>query len=322
MIGLLCFALAVLASPFKSKLRLEAENAVLRHQLIILRRRLHGRVRLTNHDRWFFIQLYRWFPAILRVLTIMRPETLVRWHRAGFRRYWRWKSRNLGGRPRINADLRALIRRMSVENVLWGAPHIHGELLKLGFAVAQSTVAKYMAKKGDPSGQSWSTFLHNHAPHIAAMDLCVFPTIGFTCLYVLVIVRLVRRKLVWINVTPHPTAEWIAQQITEAFPWSEAPRYLIRDQDRIYGAAIARRLRAMGIRDKPIAPGSPWQNAFAERLIGSIRRECVEHIVVLGEAHLRRMLQSYARYYNEIRTHRSLNDDAPLTRPVQRSGHI
>ncbi len=205
--------------------------------------------------------------------------------------------------------------------MLWGAPHIHGELLKLGFAVAQSTVAKYMAKKGDPSGQSWSTFLHNHAPHIAAMDLFVVPTIGFNLLYVLVIVRLVRRKLVWINVTPHPTAEWIAQQITEAFP-CEAPRYLIRDQDRIYGAAIARRLRAMGIRDKPIAPGSPWQNAFAERLIGSIRRECVDHMVVFGEAHLRRVLNSYARYYNESRIHRSLNKDAPFPRAIERLGVI
>src|ERR1700727_3603897 len=148
MIGLLCFVLAVLASPFKSKLRLEAENAVLRHQLIILRRRLQGRVRLTNHDRWFFIQLYRWFPAILRVLTIMRPETLVGWHRAGFRRYWRWKSRRRGGRPQIETELRALIRQMSTENLLWGAPRIHGELLKLGFSVDQSSVAKYMVRRG------------------------------------------------------------------------------------------------------------------------------------------------------------------------------
>ena len=157
----------------------------------------------------------------------------MRWHRAGFRRYWRWKSRNLGGRPQIAVDLQALIRRMSVENLLWGAPRIHGELLKLGFAVAQSTVAKYMAGRADPSGQRWSTFLRNHSPHIAAMDLFVVPTIGFNLLYVLVIVRLARRELVWINVTAHPTAEWIAQQITEAFPWTEAPRYLIRDRDAI-----------------------------------------------------------------------------------------
>src|SRR5947209_403214 len=164
-------------------------------------------------------------------MLIIRPKTLVRWHRAGLRRYWRWKSRSAGGRPQVDAKLRALIWRMTVDNRLWGAPHIHGELLKLGFAVAQSTVAKYMAKKGDPSGQSWGTFLHNHAPHIAAMDLFVVPTIGFIQLYVLVIVRLARRELVWINVTAHPTAEWITQQITEAFPWNEAPRYLIRDRD-------------------------------------------------------------------------------------------
>jgi hypothetical protein len=240
MIGLLCFVLAVLASPFKSKVRLEAENAVLRHQLIVLRRRLHGRARLTNNDRWFFIELYRWFPSILQVLTIIRPETLVRWHRAGFRSYSRWKSRPLGGRPQIDTELR---RRMSVENQLWGAPRIHGELLKLGFEVAQSSVAKYMAKRRGPPSQGWRTFLRNHAPDIAAMDLFVVPTIGFDLLYVFVIVRLDRRDLVWINVTAHPTAEWVARQITEAFPWNEAPRYMIRDRDRTYGAVVTRRLR-------------------------------------------------------------------------------
>jgi transposase InsO family protein len=230
----------------------------------------------------------------------------------------------MGGRPPIGAELRALIRRMSLENPLWGAPRIHGELLKLGFAVAPSTVGKYMARKrnDDPSGQSWATFLRNHTPQIAAMDLFVVPTIGFNLLYALIIVRLARRELVWVNVTAHPTAEWIARQITEAFPWNEAPRYLIRDRDRIYGTVVRRRLRAMGIRDQPISPASPRQNCFAERLIGSIRRECVDHIVVFGEKHLRRMLRSYARYYNETRTHRSLNKDAPLSRPVQRTGRI
>src|ERR1700690_1844629 len=179
MIGLFSLFLALLTAPFKSKIRLEAENAALSHQLIVLRRKMQGRVRLTNNDRWFFIQLYRWFPSILNVLTIIRPETLVRWHRAGFRCYWRWKSRPRGGRPLIEADLRALIRRMSVENPLWGAPRIHGELLKLGFEVAQSSVAKYMVKQRRPPGQGWRTFLHNHAPDIAAMGLFVVPTIGF-----------------------------------------------------------------------------------------------------------------------------------------------
>jgi hypothetical protein len=235
MIALLWFVLAVVAAPFKSKCRLEAENAALRHQLIVLRRTVHSHVRLTNNDRWFFIQLYRWFPSILQVLTIVRPETLVRWHRAGFRRYWRWKSRPLGGRPQIDADLRALIRRMSVENPLWGAPRIHGELLKLGFSVAQSSVAKYMVKRHGSPSQAWRTFLRNHAPDIAAMDLFVVPTIGFDLLYAFVIVRLDRRDLVWISVTAHPTAEWIARQLTEAFPWNDAPHYLIRDQDHIYG---------------------------------------------------------------------------------------
>jgi transposase InsO family protein len=321
MIGLFCFVVAVLASPFKTKLRLEAENAVLRHQLNVLRGRLHGRVRLTNNDRWFFVQLYRWFPSILPVLMIIRPETLLRWHRAGFRRYWHWKSRRRG-RPPIDMELCVLIRRMSIENPLWGAPRIHGELLKLGVEVAQSSVAKYMVKRRGPPSQGWRTFLRNHAPEIAAMDLFVVPTIGLKLLYGFVIVRIHRRDLECINVTANPTAEWVARQITEAFPWNEARRYMIRDRDRIYGAVVTRRLRAMGIRDKPTAPASPWQNGFAERLIGSIRRECVDHFIILGEAHLRRILRSYADYYNGVRTHRSLDKDAPVFRPVQRTGVI
>jgi hypothetical protein len=192
MFSLFCFLLAILASPFKSKSRLEAENAALRHQLVVLRRKMRGRVRLTNSDRMFFIQLYRWFPSILKVITVIRPDTLVRWHRAGFRWYWRWKSRSFGGRPQIDIQLRALIRRMSVEDPLWGAPRIHGELLKLGFEVAQSSVAKYMVKRHGPPSQGWRSFLRNHAPDIAAMDLFVVPTLGFNLLYAFVIVRLDR----------------------------------------------------------------------------------------------------------------------------------
>jgi hypothetical protein len=205
MTALLSFFLTLLVSPFKSRSRLEAENAALRHQLIVLQRRLRGRVQLTNGDRLFLVQLYLWFPSVLKAITIIRPETLVRWHRAGFRRYWRWKSRPLGGRPQIDAELRVLIRRMSVNSPLWGAPRIHGELLKLGFEVAQSSVAKYMVKRCGPPSQGWCTFLRNHAPDIAAMDLFVVPTIGFDLLYVLIIVRVARGDLVWINVTTNPT---------------------------------------------------------------------------------------------------------------------
>ncbi len=221
----------------------------------------------------------------------------MRWHRAGFRRYWRWKSSSQGGRPQIEMGLRALIRRMSIEYSLWGARRIHGELLKLGFEVAQSTVAKYMVKRQGPPSQRWRTFLRNHAPDIAAMDLFVVPTIGFNLLYAFVIVGLGRRALVWVNVTTNPTAEWIARQLTEAFPWGEAPKYRIRDRDRIYGATVTRRLQTMGIRDRPIAPALPWQNGYVERLIGSIRCGCVGHFIILGEAHLRRILRGYAGYY-------------------------
>ena len=223
MVALLFFLLRLLFSPFRPISRLEAENAALRRQLMVLQRQVRGRVQFKNSDRLFFLQLYRWFPSIVKAMTTIRPETLVRWHRAGFRRYWRWKSRNLGGRPPIDADLRALIRRMSIENLLWGAPRIHGELLKLGFSVAQSSVAKYMVKRRGLPSQGWRTFLRNHAPDIAAMDLVVVPTIGFRMLYGFLIMRLDRRDLVWINVTTNPTAEWVARQITEAFPWDGAP---------------------------------------------------------------------------------------------------
>jgi transposase InsO family protein len=185
----------------------------------------------------------------------------------------------------------------------------HGELLKLGFEVAQSSVAKYMVKRQQPPSQGWRTFLCNHAPDITAMDLFVVPTLGFDLLYAFVVIRLDRRELVW-----------VARLITEAFPWDEAPRYMSRDRDRIYGSVVTRRLRGLGIRDRPTAPASPWQNGFAERLIGSIRRECVNHVIVLDEAHLRRILRAYARYYNNLRTHRSLDKDAPVSRPVQRIG--
>ncbi len=196
---------------------------------------------------------------------------MIRWHRAGFRAYWRWKSRARGGRPRTATDIRQLIRQMSIANPLWGAPRIHGELLKLGIEVGQTTVAKYMAKRRRPPSQGWKTFLYNHADGIASIDLFVVPTLSFRLLYGLLILQHARRELLWLAVTAHPTAEWIARQFNEAIGWRDAPRYLVRDRDRVYGSDFIRRIRAMGIRDRPISARSPWQNGYAERLIGSIR---------------------------------------------------
>jgi transposase InsO family protein len=226
------------------------------------------------------------------------------------------------GGPKVPVEVRRLIREMSLANRLWGAPRIHGELLKLGIVVAQSTVAKYMAKGGRGPSQTWKTFLHNHAAGIGAMDFLIVPTVGFRLLFVLVILRHERRRLISLSVTDHPTADWIARQLTDAFPWDEAPDCMIRDRDGCYGQVVTKRLTAMGIRDHPIAPRSPWQNGHAERLIGSIRRECLDHIVVFGEAHLRRILAAYAGYYNELRTHLALDKDSPGRRPIQRLGQL
>ena len=322
MIEFLILFLHVLVSPFKTQARLEAEIVLLRHQLNVLRQRVPSKPRLTVADRLLFVWLYRLFPSVLNAVTIVQPETVIRWHRTGFGLYWRWKSRSRGGRPRVPLEIRRLIREMSLANRLWGAPRIHGELLKLGIEVAQSTVAKYMARNGRGRSQTWKTFLHNHAAGIGAMDFLIVPTVGFRLLFVLVILRHERRRLISLSVTNHPTAEWIARQITDAFPWDAAPDYMIRDRDGCYGHAVTKRLAAMGIRDHPIAPRSPWQNGHAERLIGSIRRECLDHIVVFSEAHLRRILAAYAVYYNEVRTHLSLGKDSPRHRPIQRLGQL
>src|SRR6202035_3859786 len=228
-------------------------------------------------------------------------DTIVGWHRAGCRLYWCWKSRRHGGRPTVPLETRQLIREMSIANPLWGAPRIHGELLKLGVDIGQTSVAKYMAKRRGPPSQGWKTFLNNHADGIAAMDLFVVPTISFRLLYGLLIMGHGRRQILWFGVTPHPTAEWIANQLTEACGWEQAPSYLIRDRDGAYGEVFVRRLRSIGIRDRPASPRSPWQNGYAERLIGSTRRECLDHVVVLGECHLRHLLLSYMTYYNGAR---------------------
>src|SRR3954454_6257789 len=237
----------------RSRRSLEAENLALRHQLNVLRRSARKRPILGNFDRLIFVCLYRIAPRVLDAVAIIEPETVIRWHRAGFRSFWRWKSRRRAGRPSVTPEVRRLIREMSLANLLWGAPRIHGELLKLGIEVGQTSVAKYMARRRRPPSQGWRTFFLNHADGI---DLFVVPTISFGLLYGLLVLGHGRRQILWLGVTAHPTAEWIAQQVTEAFGWESAPQYLIRDRDRIYGETFIRRIRAMGIRDRPTTPRS------------------------------------------------------------------
>ncbi len=310
------------ADLFKSRSRLEAENLFLRHQLNIALRRALPRPRLRGSDRALLVWMTKLWPGLLGAAQVVQPETILRWHRAGFKMFWRWKSRNRAGRPRIDRSLRDLIQRMSRENPGWGASRIHGELLMLDFEVAQSTVSKYMTRPAKPPSQTWKTFLRNHAEAIAAIDMCVVPTLTFDLLFAFLVLGHSRRQLLWFEVTRYPTAEWLARQITEAFPWASAPTCLVRDNDRAYGHVFTSRLRAMGIRDRPISPGSPWQNGIAERLIGTLRRECLDQMLIFGEAHLRRILSAYEAYYNQARTHLSLQKDAPLHRLVQRSGAI
>jgi transposase InsO family protein len=305
---------------FRSWAALEAEILTLRQQINVLRRTAPKKQTFNSIDRLIFVSLYRL--GVRDALAIVKPDTIVRWHRAGFRLYWCWKSRRRGGRPMVPLEIRKLIREMSVANPLWGAPRIHGELLKIGIDVGQTSVAKYMARRRGPPSQGWKTFLNNHTDGIAAMDMFVVPTISFRLLYGLLIMGHGRRHILWFGVTAHPTAEWIANQLTEACGWKQAPRYLIRDRDGAYGELFVRRLRSMGIRDRPTSALSPWQNGYAERLIGSIRRECLDHVVVFGERHLRHVLLSYMNYYNEVRTHLSLEKDAPVPRTVERAGHI
>jgi transposase InsO family protein len=307
---------------FRARASLEAENLALRHQLNILRRKSPKRPIFSSTDRLIFAGLYGLAPDVLSAVAIVRPETVIRWHRAGFRLYWRWKSRSRGGRPKVPSDVQQLIRDISVANPLWGAPRIHGELLKLGIDVGQTTVAKYMGRGRRPPSQGWKTFLRNHADGIASIDLFVVPTISFQLLYGLLILQHGRREILWLGATTHPSAEWVSRQLTEVYGWEQGPSYLVRDRDSIYGEVFIRRLRAMGIRDRPTAPRSPWQNGYCERLIGSIRRDCLDHVIVFGERHLRYLLRSYATYYNQARTHLSLDKDAPVSRAIQAVGRI
>jgi putative transposase len=314
--------LGILVEALRSTLRthreLALENLALRQQLAVWKER-QPRPRLTALDRIFWVVLSRLWKNWQNSLRVVRPATVVGWHRQGFRRYWAWKSRRRRGRPMISTELRDLIRQMSLANPLWGAPRIHGELLKLGLTVSQATVSKYMLlRPRRPPSQAWRTFLKNHAKDLIALDFFTVPTATFRVLFVLLVLSHGRRRLVHFNVTEHPTAEWTARQLLEACGLEESPRYLIRDRDQVYGERFTRQARMLDLREVVIAPRSPWQNAYAERVIGSIRRECLDHVVVIGERHLRQILSKYLDYYNRSRTHLSLTKDTPEHRTVQR----
>jgi putative transposase len=315
MTSVLTSLLATVRGVVRSRAALHLEILALRHQLQVLQRSQPRRLRLRHVDRWLWAWLSHVWSGWRTTLVIVKPETVVGWHRKGFRLFWTWKSRRRTGRPRVSSEARALIRRLALENPLWGAPRIHGELLKLGVQVSQATVAKYITRPAaTPPSQSWRTFLANHVAQIAAADFFVVPTATYRLLFVLVIVAHERRR-VHVAVTRHPTAAWTAQQLREAFPWDHAPAYLIHDRDLAFQALMTT-AKTMGIKDVRTAPRSPWQNAYVERFIGSIRRECLDHVIVLTAAGLRTMLNAYVTYYTNSRTHLSLDKDSPQSRPV------
>ena len=316
----LLFLMAFIAGTCRSRVSLQLEVAALRHQLALYKAE-GRRPRIRPADRLLWSGLSRLWPQWRRALFVVQPRTVLEWQKRRFRDYWRDLSRGRRpGRPRIPPELRALIQRMWSANPTWGSPRIVLELKKLGIDIAKSTVEQYQLKYDRPTSPGWKTFLKLHAHDFAAMDFFVVPTAGLKVLFVLVILGHERRRVLHFNITEHPTAEWTAQQLVEAFPFDTAPRYLLRDGDAIYGEKVRRKSRALGIVEVVTAPASPWQNAYAERLIGSIRREILDHVVVLNEGHLRRLLETYSAYYNQWRTHRSLEGDAPDLRPVRRAG--
>jgi transposase InsO family protein len=316
MITLLLHLLRVLPFLFGGHRQLALENLALRQQLAVYRRML-TRPPLRRTDRLFWVGLARVWTGWRQPLVIVTPDTVLRWQRRRFREYWTRLSRRPAGRPPVNAEIKALIARMAAANPLWGAPRIHGELLKLGINVAERTVSRLLRKRRSPPSQTWRTFLANHFYDLVSIDFFTVPTARLRVLFVLVVLAHHRRRVLHFNVTEHPTAAWTAQQIVDAFPEDSALAYLLRDRDTVYGDAFRQRVKGMGIGEILTAPHSPWQNPFAERLIGSIRRECLNHLLVLGERHLRRILARYFAYYHQTRTHLSLGKDAPDVRPVE-----
>jgi putative transposase len=318
MAGMITLVLTGLLRGIRTQRSLVFENLALRHQLAVLQRAV-PRPRLRRSDRLFWVLLSRLWNRWMDAVSIVQPETVIRWQRTGFRLFWTWKShRNGPGRPSVAPEVRTLIRRMSKANLLWGAPRIHGELQKLGVEISQAAVSKYLVRHRRPPSQTWRTFLDNHMGNLVSVDFFVVPTVLFKVLFVFVVLAHERRRVVHINVTDAPTAQWTAQQLVEAFPWQAAPRYLLRDRDAVYGVAFSSRVLTMGIHAIKTAPRAPWQNPYVERLIGTLRRECLDHMVVLNETHLRRLLRDYLAYYHSVRTHLSLDKDSPEPRAVHR----
>ena len=303
---------------FRSRSDTALEVLALRQQVAVLKRK-RPRPVLNSLDRLFWTALRHFWSRWADVLVIVKPETVFGWHRAGFRLYWRWRSRPRGGRPKITEEIRVLIRRLAQENPDWGAPRIHGELQKLGFVVSERSVARYLRRvrrRGDP-GKRWLTFLQNHREVIAAFDFFTVPTVTFQLLYCFFVIEHGRRRILHFNVTRYPTAEWVVQQLREAFPEAGPYRYAVFDRDATFQEAVITFLKATGLKPKRTSLQAPWQNGIAERWVGSCRREILDHVIALNEQHLRRLISDYVNYHHEDRIHDSLEKDTPNRRTVE-----
>jgi hypothetical protein len=310
--------IAAIRTFFRSRSDTALEVLALRQQVAVLKRK-RPRPPLNSLDRLFWPTLRRSWSRWTDVLVIVKPETVIGWHRAGFRLYWRWRSRPRGGRPNITDEIRGLIRRLAEENPDWGAPKIHGELHKLGFVVSERTVARYLRRvrrRGD-SGKRWLAFLRNHREVIVAFDLFTVPTLTFKLLYCFFVIEQGRRKILHFNVTRHPTAEWVVQQLREAFPEAAPYRYVILDRDSKCDTDVIAFLKATGLKPKRTSVQAPWQNGISERWVGSCRREILDPVIALNEQHLRRLIRDYVNYHHDDRIHDSLEKDTPNRRPVE-----
>ena len=321
MLAIVAALAAAVPGFFRSHVSLQLEIVALRHQLAVYQRR-SKRPPLKAEDRAFWVVLSRLWSGWRSAVVFVQPATVVRWQRRRFRDHWRRVTESpKPGRPPVPEEIRRLIRQMSSANPLWGSPRIVGELRKIGIEVAKSTVETYMVRKKGPASPTWKSFLRNHRD-LVSVDFFVVPTVRFGLLWVFLVVATERRRVLHFNVTPDPTSAWVARQVVEAFPYETAPRYLLRDRDKTYGKEFSRRVRGLGIEEKLTAHRSPWQNAYVERMIGTIRRECLDHVLVWNARHLKRVLRDYLAYYHRWRTHLSLESDAPDGRPVSATGNL